>query len=248
MKVDGIGFDYGNTLVSDPFDMVMKLKALDFIRIMEANGYDVDRKKFVDTWSRVNINLSYPHCSHFAQEIPLIKGMLEALGVKKNDRAKISQQLLVAYRSGLKYVLRNDKRIERVRYVLGELKKSKKKLFIVSNERPDTIGMQLQWTGLAKFFDKIIVSKRLGIEKPDLRIFRYMVRAFDLPKERVLYVGDDPQRDIRPAKELGLKAVMLEQPKDMTAKSWRDYNFELKGSEKPDAVIKDLAELLAIVE
>jgi hypothetical protein len=33
-KVQGIGFDYGNTLVNDPFDKVMKLKANDFIRIM----------------------------------------------------------------------------------------------------------------------------------------------------------------------------------------------------------------------
>ncbi len=247
MKIDGIGFDYGNTLVSDPFPRVMELKANDFVRIMEANGYEVAGKKFVEAWAEVNRNLNYPFCSHFAQELPLIKATLEALGVKKNDRSKISQQLLVAYRSGLKYVLRNDKSLVKVRELLAELKQRKKKLIILSNERVDTLNAQMQWTGLAKFFDRIIASKRFGIEKPDPQIFRYMLRALDVPKERVLYVGDDPERDIRPAKALGMKAVMLERPKDESA-SWRSYSFELKGSEKPDAVIKDLAELLRIVE
>jgi HAD superfamily hydrolase (TIGR01549 family) len=248
MKIDGIGFDYGNTLVLDPFEKVMQHKGFDFVRILEKNGYEVAKKKFVDAWSGVNRNLNYPHCSHFAQEIPLVRAALEALGVKKTDRYRISQQLLVAYRSGLKYLLRNDTRIEGVRAVLEELMKRHKKLLILSNERIDTINSQLHWTGLARFFDRVVVSQRLGIEKPDPRIFKYMVRLFDLPKERILYVGDDPGRDIRPAKEIGIKAALFEQPKEMSAAAWRDYSFELKENEKPDFVIKDLGELLQIVE
>jgi HAD superfamily hydrolase (TIGR01549 family) len=248
MKLDGIGFDYGNTLVLDPFDKVMKLKGVDFVRLMEKNGYEVAKKKFVDAWSEVNRNLNYPFCSHFAQEIPLIRAMLEKLGVRKTDRYKISQSLLVAYRSGLKYVLRNDAQIERVKEVLEELRQRGKKLFILSNERIDTINSQLYWTGLGKFFEKVIVSQKLGVEKPDLRIFRYMIRLFDLPKERILYVGDDPERDIKPAKEMGIRAALLEHPKTMSAAAWRDYGFELKGNERPDFVIKELGEVLRFVE
>lgn len=248
MKVDGIGFDYGNTLVTDQFDNVMKLKSLDFVRVLEANGYEVNGKKFVKAWTDINAKVNYPYCSHFAQETRLIKVLLESLGVKKADRNKLSQQLLVAYRSGLKYTLKNDKRIAKVRDVLADLKSRGKKLIILSNERMDTIDVQLRWTGLWRFFDRVIVSERLKVEKPDPRIFNYMIKAFDMPKERILYVGDDPQRDIRPAKHMGIRAVMLERPQAMSAAAWRDYSVQLAESEKPDYVIKDLSEILKIVE
>lgn len=248
MKVNGIGFDYGNTLVRDPFDKVMKLKACDFVRIMETNGYEVSGKKLVSAWSGVNMRLNYPFCSHFAQETQLIKAVLEKLKVKKKDRFRLSQQLLASYRSGLKYVLGNDPSLAGTKDTLAALKGRGKRLMILSNERIDTLNAQLEWTGLGGFFEKIIISRKLGIEKPDYRIFRHMVRAFDLPCERILYVGDDPERDIKPAKEMGMKAVLIEQPKEMKAASWRNYGFELKESEKPDFVIKDLVELLDIVE
>jgi HAD superfamily hydrolase (TIGR01549 family) len=246
IKVDGIGFDYGNTLVSDPFERVMKLKSLDFVRVLEANGYEVYGRKFVKAWAKTNRNVNYPYCSHFSQEIPLIKALLESLGVKKNDRNKLSQPLLATYRSGLKYVMKNDKGITHARDVLAELRRRGKRMMILSNERMDTIDVQLRWTGLWRYFDRIIVSERLKAEKPDQRMFTYMMKAFGMPKERILYVGDDPERDIKPAKALGMKAVMLEQPQEL-GNTWRNYTTTLAGNEKPDAVIKDLAELLQIV-
>jgi hypothetical protein len=39
---------------------------------------------------------------------------------------------------------------------------------------------------------------------------------------------------------------MLEQPQEL-GNTWRNYTTTLAGNEKPDAVIKDLAELLQIV-
>ena len=60
-------------------------------------------------------------------------------------------------------------------------------------------------------------------------------------------MGDDPERDIRPAKTLGMKACLIKQPGWMNS-AWRNYNIELKENEKPDFVIKDLAELLRIID
>lgn len=248
VKFDAIGFDYGNTLVIDPFDRVMKMKGVDFVRIMEANGYEIDKKKLVGVWAETNRNLNYPHCSHFAQEVPLVRAVLEALDVKKTDRVRLSQQLLVAYRSGLKYTLRNDKQLAQIKETLASLKGKGKKLFIISNEKVDTLDAQLHWTGLNGFFDKIITSKRFGAEKPDPAIFRYAARFFDMPMERVLFVGDDPQKDIKPAKEVGFRAAMLERPKGESVACWRDYNFELQENERPDFVIKQINELVQIVE
>jgi HAD superfamily hydrolase (TIGR01662 family) len=246
MKIEGIGFDYGNTLVIDPFDKVMKLKANDFVAIMEANRYEISGRKLVKAWSEVNGRMNYPFCSHFCQEIPLVRAVLERLKVKRSDRFRICQQLLVSYRSGLKYVLKNDPAIPSVRNALAELKRKGKRLIILSNERVYALDMQLQWTGLAGYFEKIIASGKLGIEKPDPRIFRNMVRAFDLPESKILFVGDDPERDIRPAKALGMKACLVEQP-GSRANAWRDYAFKLADKEKPDFVIRSIEELPALI-
>jgi len=247
MKFEAVGFDYGNTLVLDPFEKVMSLKANDFVKIMEKNGYEITKKKLIDVWRDVNLNVNYPFCSHFAQEIPLLRELLERLGVKRNDCYKISQQLLVAYRSGLKQVLKKDAKIEKTKEVLEVLKNRGKKLFIISNEKVHTLNAQLYWTGLYKFFDRIIVSQKLGVEKPEIRIFKYALKFFDFPNDRILFVGDDPLRDIKPAKSIGLKTALLEHPKEMSC-SWRAYDVILEGEEKPDFVIKDLSELLNIVK
>ncbi len=247
MRIEGIGFDYGNTLVSDPFERVMKLKACDFVRTMEENGYEISGKRFTSAWAAINRTVNYPFCSHFSQEIPLARALLEKLGVRRKDRTRMSQQLLVSYRVGLEYALKHDPAIPKAKAVLGELKRRGKRLMILSNERVYTLNAQLDWTGLAGFFEKIIISRKLGIEKPDPRIFRHMIRAFDLPESKILFVGDDPERDVKPAKLLGMKAALLKQPEDAAA-AWRSYGFVLKENEKPDFVINDLKELLDMVE
>lgn len=248
MKVEGVGFDYGNTLVLDPFDRVMGIRSTEFRNILKENGYDLPAKEIIDAWNDVNLSMNYPFCSHFAQEIPLVKTALEKLGVKKADRSITAQQLLAAYRSGLRQVLMNDGRIAKVKDVLSELKSRGKKLVMLSNERVDTLRSQLKWTGLGEFFEEIIISEKVGVEKPDEKIFRFMVRLFDLPKDKIVYIGDDPVRDVKPAKLFGLKTIWLKHPEARSVKGWRDYGLELRDEEKPDVVSGNLEDLTRIIE
>ncbi len=248
MKVDAVVFDYGNTLVLDPFEKVLILKAYDFLKVMEKNGYEVSKKRFFEAWKKINETVNHPFCSHFAQDTRFLKIVLEKLGVPKNKRGELSHQLLVVYRSGLKYVLRKDKRVAEVKDILSGLKKKGKRLYVLSNEMNDMLNMQISFTGLHKFFNKIISSESVGFEKPDPKIFRHMLNIVGPPEENIVYVGDDPEGDIKPAKALGMKAILLKLPNAMSIKGWRDYNFRLKAKEKPDFVIKDLSELLDIVE
>ena len=108
MKVEAIVFDYGNTLVMDPFEKILELKAYDFIKAMERNGYEVSKKRFTDAWKKINETFNYPFCSHFAQDKRFLGITLEKLGVPKSKRNAIANQLLVVYRKGLSQVLKND--------------------------------------------------------------------------------------------------------------------------------------------
>jgi len=64
--------------------------------------------------------------------------------------------------------------------------------------------------GLLDFFDPIIVSAEVGIAKPDRRIFDLLAKKVNLPRHRLLYVGDHIGDDIEGAQSAGLDAVLID--------------------------------------
>jgi putative hydrolase of the HAD superfamily len=72
------------------------------------------------------------------------------------------------------------------------------------------LGPLLESLDLARFFDPIIVSSVEGLEKPDPRIFRLASERASVPPERILYVGDQLELDIMPARSLGFCAFLID--------------------------------------
>lgn len=68
----------------------------------------------------------------------------------------------------------------------------------------------LEEVGLRPFFEFVVDSERVGVEKPDPRIFREGCRLLDLPPEACLYVGDLYPVDYVGATGAGLQAVLLD--------------------------------------
>jgi HAD superfamily hydrolase (TIGR01509 family) len=63
--------------------------------------------------------------------------------------------------------------------------------------------------GLLEFFDVVADSGRIGVFKPDPRIFKYVVQRLGFEPHEVAMVGDSLPQDCRPARELGMKAVWM---------------------------------------
>lgn len=68
----------------------------------------------------------------------------------------------------------------------------------------------LRRLGLRDCFEFVIVSAVVGCEKPDGQIFDLMVSATDVPRQRILYVGDDPEEDIHAAQDMGIDALLID--------------------------------------
>jgi putative hydrolase of the HAD superfamily len=66
--------------------------------------------------------------------------------------------------------------------------------------------------GIAPLLDVIADSTRLGVSKPDPRIFAHAVGALGLSPGAVLHVGDSYERDVRAALRAGLRAAWLVSP------------------------------------
>ena len=63
---------------------------------------------------------------------------------------------------------------------------------------------------ILRYFNPVIVSAEVGIAKPDPRIFDLLAEQVDLPRKRMLYVGDHIGDDIEGARSAGLDAVLID--------------------------------------
>jgi HAD superfamily hydrolase (TIGR01509 family) len=91
---------------------------------------------------------------------------------------------------------------------LSRLRSSGIRLGIVSNS-DGRVEQALQAAGLRDYFDVVIDSSLVGIEKPDPRIFQAALEALGVRPEEALYVGDLYEVDVVGARAAGIEAVLL---------------------------------------
>jgi putative hydrolase of the HAD superfamily len=90
---------------------------------------------------------------------------------------------------------------------------------------------------LADLLDVIVDSAEIGISKPDPEIFRVALAKLELIPARAIFVGDSYERDIAPARSLGMKTIWLKGPNPRIPEH----------AEQPDFEIASLMELGPIV-
>jgi putative hydrolase of the HAD superfamily len=113
----------------------------------------------------------------------------------------------------------------------------------VLGNQPRTARLAFERDGIAPHIDFWVLSEEVGMAKPDPAIFAYAVELANSPAERVAFVGNRLDNDIRPARCAGLRPVWLlrgEAPSEPTT----DQLAEVDGV----AVIRSLDELAAALE
>jgi HAD superfamily hydrolase (TIGR01509 family) len=100
---------------------------------------------------------------------------------------------------------------ESTRKALARLKAAGLLLGVVSNSE-GRVEKALEAAGLRKYFDVVVDSGVLGIEKPDPRIFQAALKALGVEPDEALYVGDLYEVDIVGARAAGMEAVLLGKP------------------------------------
>lgn len=95
-----------------------------------------------------------------------------------------------------------------VRPTLARLQEQGIRLGVISNW-DDRLGPLLTRLDLTRFFDAFVVSSRLGVEKPDPRIFQYALDLLETPAEQAAHVGDSLQTDVEGALAVGMRAFHL---------------------------------------
>jgi len=68
----------------------------------------------------------------------------------------------------------------------------------------------LQTLELARHFEVLSISARVGFQKPHPAIFQHALELLDIRPDRALHVGDDPKADVLGARRAGIEAVLID--------------------------------------
>jgi HAD superfamily hydrolase (TIGR01549 family) len=118
--------------------------------------------------------------------------------------------------------------------LLQALRKRAFPLALISNGNAIYQRRKMAQHGLAPFFDVILIEEEFGVEKPDSRIFLAALDQLRLGAHEAWMIGDDPERDIAGAQQVGIFAV------------WCDFTGrELPDTIHPNWIIHDLSEVRA---
>ncbi|MEK7953621.1 HAD family hydrolase [Luteolibacter sp. Y139] len=101
-----------------------------------------------------------------------------------------------------------------VLHVLDRLRESGLPLGLLSNGSPGMQMAKLRACGAAGYFDKCcrLFSGGIQLEKPDPRAFLLLASRLDCRPGEILFVGDDPVRDIAGAAAAGMMTCRLKRP------------------------------------
>ena len=136
---------------------------------------------------------------------PYFAAMLEHLGIQQEQAADLLRRIDAEHQHENLWRLMRPSTPQ----ILHELCSRGLALGVVSNS-DGRIFSVLDRCGLAQFFQVIVDSHEVGIEKPDPRIFQVALNKTNAQPEQAFYVGDIYSIDIVGAERTGMQSVLLD--------------------------------------
>lgn len=98
----------------------------------------------------------------------------------------------------------------------------KYRLHLISNGFKESTELKVITTDIGRYFDHVIISEVVGVNKPDKAIFEHALNLSSAKKHESLMIGDSVEADIRGALNFGMDAIYfnpmgLEKPADVPA-------------------------------
>lgn len=218
MNFEAILFDLGNTLVTRTVkEKNLMLKALETIDLKTKSTLPEDDGSSLGRLSSTYVKL-YREMDYlretFLIEVPidvwlnnlLIQTYDEKIAASIMDFAK---ETVIEARSSF------VKTFDKVANMLKELKENFQ-LGIISNVSSEEVVYQIVSNlNIEHFFEVIVTSAGFGVRKPYPGIFYYALRGLGVEKiDSVIFVGDSMIHDIKGAKKLGMKTILISNNKE----------------------------------
>ena len=187
-------FDLDNTLTD--FMHMKRISCDAALTAMLDAGLEIDKAKAE--------NLLFEMYGEYGIEYQRIfQKFLERVNGKVDYR--ILASAITAYRRSQAGILEP---YPRVRTTLIKLKEQGIKLAIVSDAPRMRAWLRITEMNLAEFFDFVVALDDTGKLKPHAAPFTAALEKLAMKPEEILFVGDNPERDIAGAKKFGMKTAL----------------------------------------
>lgn len=111
----------------------------------------------------------------------------------------------------------------------------KYRMHIISNGFSELQDKKINGSGLGKYFDKIVLSDAIGVNKPNPLIFNHLLNKAGVSPSEVVMIGDNIDTDIMGAKNSGIDQV------------WFNPNNGNRKDILPTYTVQHLAEIKSIL-
>jgi FMN phosphatase YigB (HAD superfamily) len=187
--IRAILFDMGGTLDGDGLHWQDRFTAL-----YRSFGVDVSRETFDEAERRANRDETIASAD-FRQMIELyVRWQLGHLGL---TNPQLERHLITGFVAPARRAAAANATL------LAELADRGFELGVVSNGCGNVDKLCADF-GYAPFLSLIVDSRRVGLFKPDPAIFAYAAEKLGRIPGQIMMVGDSFDRDIRPAKQIGM--------------------------------------------
>lgn len=164
-----------------------------------------------------------------AKQFPQIDGMFEKLwnafetGEKAFDyvllnEGKYSKEQVLFCLDIYRNHMPNITIYEEAKTLIEYLKKQTIPMGIITDGRPEGQEAKIRALGIESFFEKIIITDELGgidFRKPSTVPFEIMQHFFEVPYNRMVYIGDNPKKDFVAPIKLGMDFVYFKNVKGL---------------------------------
>ncbi|UBV41890.1 HAD family hydrolase [Deinococcus taeanensis] len=104
---------------------------------------------------------------------------------------------------------------------------------VVTNGWENLQRASLRRCGLEALTDDVVISRAVGLSKPDPRLYTLALDRLGVPARRAWFVGDSPRNDVWGPQQVGLRAAWLPTTHALT-------------TETPDVTLRDLRDVLTL--
>ncbi|MEM3363986.1 MAG: HAD-IA family hydrolase [Candidatus Micrarchaeia archaeon] len=195
-KIDAILFDMDNTLLDFMYYKRETAKAV--AKAMIKHGLPATEKEVIDRIFQIykEKGIEYQKTCY---------DIVFPYNLEINLAEKIQHAGIVAYQKRKFEALYP---YPGVKETLSKLKRKGLKLGLVSDAPRNKVWDRLIIAGLEDFFDVVVSHSDTLQFKPHPSSFQLALKKLGLPPVHVLFVGDDPSRDIKGAMSLGMKTAL----------------------------------------
>ena len=107
--------------------------------------------------------------------------------------------------------------------VLKEVRRTGHVMALVSDAQKVFALDEIRFLGLNEFFPYLVLSTYVGFKKPDPRLFAIASSLLKMPPSEMVYIGDNPDKDIEGAKKNGMRTILVRNPRPRNPRTEADF-------------------------